>query len=134
MYIKIDENNKVIMQIVDKFAEGLEIDNKTSFNVASVPAVGRDEVLYYHPKVKAFYTEKIELTETQKQAAKIVADARAKKAKAMKWLSDNDWKVNKRTLGEWTETDERWIAYLADRAKARADIDAADAVLATKAD
>jgi hypothetical protein len=32
-------------------------------------------------------------------------------------------------LGEWSEDDERWTSYLADRAKARADIDAADAII-----
>ena len=129
MYIKIDDKNRVIMQIKDKFAEGLTVDNETTFNVAFVPAVERDEVLYFNPYAQTFYTEKHEVTDEQKERAKALNDARAKKAKALKWLADNDWKVNKRMLGEWTEKDERWTAYLADRAKARADIDEAEAVL-----
>ena len=59
------------------------------------------------------------------------ARAEAKKAWATKWLSDNDWKVNKRTLGEWAEDDPRWLAYLEGREKARKAYDDAVAVLET---
>lgn len=31
------------------------------------------------------------------------------------WLADNDWKVNKIVVGEWSTDDERWINYLAER-------------------
>lgn len=130
MYIKIDENKRVIMQIKDKFAEGLEADNKTTFRTASgLFPMKNDEVLYYDAETDTFHTEKVEYTEEQKERAKTIAKARAKKNAALAWLADNDWKVNKRMLGEWAEDDERWVAYLADRAKARADIDEADAVL-----
>ena len=129
MYIKIDENNRVIMQIVDKFAEGLEVDNKTTFRVMGVEitTTERDEYRCYDPVVNTCYTEKVEYTEEQIAKAKAISEARAKKAKALAWLAENDWKVNKRMLGEWAEDDERWIAYLADRAKARAEIDEAEA-------
>ena len=131
MYIKIDENNRVIMQIVDKFAEGLEADNVTTFKVKGVevtPASG-DEYLCFDPVMKVFYTEKVEITEEQIAKAKTIAKANEKKAKALAWLAENDWKINKRMLGEWAEDDERWVTYLADRAKARAEIDEAEAVL-----
>lgn len=130
MYIKINNENRVIMQIAEKFVEGLEADNETTFKVSFVPAVERGEVLYFNPYAQTFYSEKHEVTEEQKERAKTMSEARAKKAKALKWLADNDWKVNKRMLGEWAEDDERWLAYLADRAKARAEIDEADAVFA----
>lgn len=130
MYIKIDDKNKVITQIADKFAERFTADNKTSFKVASVPSVERDEVLYYNPETNAFYTEKKpEPTEEQKATAKARAEARAKKEKALKWLADNDWKVNKHVLGEWTDRDRRWLEYLDGRSAARAAIDEADYVL-----
>lgn len=130
MYIKIDDKNKVVLQIVDKFAEGLTADNKTTFKTVCDPLpLEKGEVLYYDPETDIFRVEKVEITEEQKERAKTISEARAKKAKALKWLADNDWKVNKRTLGEWAEDDERWTAYLADRAKARADIDEADAIL-----
>lgn len=130
MYIKIDDKNKVIMQIADKFAEGLTADNETTFRVDTVPTTAQGERLHYNPENNSFYTEKVEITEEQKEKAKTISNARAKKAKALKWLADNDWKVNKIALGEWTEYDSRWTAYLADRANARADIDEAEVVLA----
>lgn len=130
MYIKIDDKNRVITQIADEFADGFEVDNKTSFKVANVPNVERDYILHYNPETEEFYvSRKSEPTEEQKAIAKAKAEARAKKAKALKWLADNDWKVNKRILGEWSENDERWLAYLADREDVRADIDDADYVL-----
>lgn len=38
-----------------------------------------------------------------------------------KWLNDNDWKVNKVYLGEWTQDDPRWLEYLDKRAQLRAE-------------
>lgn len=32
-----------------------------------------------------------------------------------KWLNDNDYIINKHTLGEYTDTDTRWTNYLAER-------------------
>lgn len=31
------------------------------------------------------------------------------------WLLDNDYKINKHTLGEYSDNDERWTSYLAER-------------------
>jgi len=31
------------------------------------------------------------------------------------WLNENDYKINKHTLGEYTDTDTRWTTYLAER-------------------
>lgn len=130
MYIKINDKNRVVAQIADKFAEHLTEENKTSFKVAIVPSVERDEVLYYNPETNAFYTDKKpEPTEEQKEIAKARAEARAKKAKALKWLTDNDWKVNKHVLGEWTDRDRRWLEYLDGREKARHDIDQAEYII-----
>jgi hypothetical protein len=132
MYIKIDENKRVIMRIADKFAEGMECDNVTTFRVAhNLISVNNDEVLYYNPDTDIFRIEKIEYTEEQIAKTKAMNEAGAKKAKALKWLADNDWKVNKRVLGEWEEEDPRWQEYVEGRIKARADIDEADAVLST---
>ena len=33
----------------------------------------------------------------------------------LKWLADNDWKVNKVVVGEWTKEDPRWLEYLQER-------------------
>lgn len=31
------------------------------------------------------------------------------------WFLENDWKINKVVVGEWLNTDERYISYLAER-------------------
>lgn len=41
----------------------------------------------------------------------------------MGWLSQNDWKVNKVFLGEWADTDPRWVEYKEQRAIKRARLD-----------
>ena len=129
MYIKIDENKRVIMQIADKFAENLEVDNVITFRVEKTLKTENGELLYYNPETNSFYTEKVEYTEEELAKAKAISEASAKKAKALKWLADNDWKVNKVFIGEWTYTDPRWLEYLEQRNKARAEIDAAEAIL-----
>jgi hypothetical protein len=36
-------------------------------------------------------------------------------ADILQWLTDNDWKVNKIVVGEWTKEDPRWLSYLQER-------------------
>lgn len=36
-------------------------------------------------------------------------------ADILQWLADNDWKVNKVVVGEWTKEDPRWLEYLQER-------------------
>lgn len=31
------------------------------------------------------------------------------------WFKENDWKINKIVIGEWTQDDERWTDYLKER-------------------
>ena len=125
MYINIDYKNKVVAQIVDKFAQNLIVDNKTTFKTSNPPVTGKNEVLYFNPTTFSFYTEKVVVTEEQKARMEERKVKNVKKQEALKWLSDNDWKVNKRLLGEWSETDDRWLQYLAERAKMRAQYDEA---------
>ena len=57
----------------------------------------------------------------------ILRDSRQAKTKRIKeieaWLKANDWKFNKVFLGEWEQTDPRWLSYLEERAKLRAERD-----------
>ena len=39
------------------------------------------------------------------------------------WLNQNDWKINKVFLGEWAETDPRWVEYKEQRQIKRARFD-----------
>lgn len=126
MFIRINNNNRVTACIY-KPTKNFEVDGVTTFEVESVPDREENTTLHFNPETKEFYTQEVDTAIVDERKAR--AEAQAKKAEAMKWLTDNDWKVNKRMLGEWAENDERWIAYLEGRAKARAAIDAADAIL-----
>lgn len=57
--------------------------------------------------------------------AEIAQDIRIAKAKRLReidrWLTANDWKINKVFLGEWAEDDPRWTEYLETRAALRAE-------------
>ena len=59
----------------------------------------------------------------------LVASATQEKAEILKWLADNDWKVNKIVLGEWLEDDERVVGYKSERAIKRARMDVLDLIL-----
>ena len=39
------------------------------------------------------------------------------------WLKNNDWKFKKVLIGEWEETDTRWVEYKEQRAVKRARLD-----------
>ena len=132
MYIKIDNKNRVTMMVSDKYSADMVPDHATTFRVqdAEIPPLAvAGEFLCFDPTTRSFYVEKINLTKEQRERIRERATASRKREVALKWLADNDWKVNKRMLGEWSETDERWLAYLADREKVRATIDAAELVL-----
>ena len=127
MIIKIDNDQKVIAEIYGETAKNFIEDGVTIFTVAAVPSREVGKTLHYDPEKKEFYTKEIDAEVIAARQAK--AEARQKKTTALKWLADNDWKVNKRVLGEWTEDDPRWLLYLSGRESARADIDAADVIL-----
>ena len=119
MIITIDSKNRV--RRIHRKAPFPVVNNKATFEVESVPTHEKGTILYFNPETKEFYTEPNRSVE--------ITSAKIKKAWAMKWLADNDWKVNKRTLGEWAEDDPRWLAYLEGREKARAAYDEAEAIL-----
>lgn len=132
MIITINEKQEVISIFK---GEGVEPDNLTSFEVENVPEKEAGQVLCFNPETMEFYgkdREPVDVEAVKARAAKN-AERRAaheKKAAALKWLADNDWKVNKHMLGEWSDDDERWLEYLAGREQARKDYDEAEAVLA----
>ena len=45
------------------------------------------------------------------------------------WLKENDWKFNKVFIGEWEDTDPRWVEYKEQRAAKRARLDEIKALL-----
>lgn len=79
-----------------------------------------DKYSYYAVEDGKFVVKRREPT-TEESIADAEA-ARAKRIRAIeKWLFDNDWKVNKVFLGEWSEDDPRWTEYLTTRAALRAE-------------
>ena len=126
--IKINEDNKVIAVLRGAIAKNVDPDNKTFFNVETAPEFNANEDVYYDPETQVF---RVEARETDEEAARARAEAIAKKHAALKWLADNDWKINKHTLGEWADDDARWLEYLAGREQARREYDEAVAVLNT---
>lgn len=130
MIITINEKNKVISRASGKIFDNAQVDNEKMFSVDDVPSVPETEELHFNPETKEFYTQEKPVTEKPtEEELKARNEARRAKAQALAWLAANDWKVNKRTLGEWSKDDERWKAYLADRAAMRAKIDEAEAIL-----
>ena len=124
--IKINQANKVVAVLRGAIAKNVKADNKTFFNVETAPELKANEDVYYDPKTQAF---RVEERKRDEEAARARGEAMAKKATALKWLTDNDWKINKHTLGEWADDDERWLEYLAGREKARREYDEAVAEL-----
>lgn len=53
----------------------------------------------------------------------------SEKKEILKWLADNDWKINKIVIGEWTVNDTRWIEYLNERFVKRQRLDEVSALL-----
>lgn len=54
------------------------------------------------------------------EKTKSITLAKEELCQIKQWLEDNDWKVNKIVVGEWSTDDERWINYLAERKVKRA--------------
>ena len=129
MILKINKQNRVVFACRDNTKSKLIADGEYVFEVEAIPEFDESKFLFYNPESQEFYTEDKPTPSADVLKRKKIEEAKTKKEKALKWLADNDWKVNKRTLGEWAETDDRWIEYLADRKKARSDYDEAVSVL-----
>ena len=125
--IKINKENKVVAILRGELATTAKIDNTTFFEVESAPKITPRADLYFDPQTRTFNSVEKDLKIIEARA-----EAYKKKTKALKWLSDNDWKVNKNILGEWADDDERWLEYLAGREDARKAYDEAIAILDEK--
>ena len=122
--IKINKENKVAAVLRGALADSAVVDNKEYFVVDDVPSYGQLDELHFDPATQEFSVFVKDLA-----VVKAKAEASAKVKQALKWFADNDWKVNKRTLGEWASDDARWLAYLAEREAVRKAYDEALVVL-----
>lgn len=95
------------------------------FEVENYPDITENEVLYFNPKTLTFYTKDKDTSLKEES----LYYAKKKKQEALVWLEQNDWKVNKHSLGEWTDEDSRWQFYLKGRKIMRDQIDEANKVI-----
>jgi hypothetical protein len=95
------------------------------FEIKESPVIADNEVLYFNPKKQTFYTKDKEASLKEEK----LYYAKLRKKNALAWLVDNDWKVNKHSLGEWTDEDPRWRSYLKIRKIMRNQIDEANMVI-----
>ena len=120
MIIWINENQEVISVASGLVADEMTVDQKTSFRTEQVPTVAAGERLCFDPVKESFYTQKYEAKDSEALRAMrkrmlAVREANKQREEILQWFAENDWKVNKRALGEWAEDDERWVSYLAER-------------------
>ena len=134
MIIWIDQNGEVVSVAQGILEEVTKVDNVTSFSVDALAVHGKNETLHFDPETRTFYTrERKALDEAKKEElTKRLAlrrSAERKREAVLRWFADNDWKVNKRALGEWSSEDPRWLSYLEERKSKREEYDAAEAIL-----
>jgi hypothetical protein len=79
-----------------------------------------DKYGYYAVEDGKFVVKRREPSEDEHAKDALIAKNK-RLAEIGRWLSENDWKVNKVFLGEWEPTDPRWTEYLATRAVLRAE-------------
>lgn len=130
--VGIDKNQEVIF-----FSKGISVEEREgiyTYEISQMPRFEKEKKLFFDPESGEFYTK--DYTEKEKKAMKDALEryrakeeARERKTNALIWLAENDWKINKHILGEWSDTDERWIEYVETRAQKRAEIDEADKIL-----
>ena len=134
MIIGINEKHEILFRASGVAEQAITADGMTCFQVEGIPEVSVGERLLFHPEEKRFYTVvrspiDAEAVEAARERAKTRASAKKAMDRVLQWLAENDWKVNKHTLGEWADDDPRWLEYLEGREKARAEYDAAVAAL-----
>ena len=129
MVIRINEKNEVTAIYRGEMAKAMTADNERYFDVDNIPEVEGNKVLCFDPETREFSTKERVIDEAKAEEYRNRMEAQQKKANALKWLADNDWKVNKHVLGEWTDRDSRWLEYLAGREKARRDIDQVEYII-----
>lgn len=134
MIIVIDENRKIVSSLSGELAERVTPDGTRSFRVERMPILGVGEELLFDPATRAFEIRKKEVPDAEtvqsyRAARKRREQAEKVRTEVLAWFAENDWKVNKFTLGEWEINDPRWTSYLAERLEKRAAYDAAIEIL-----
>lgn len=101
-YIQV-KNNKIVNCVTCAIAPEIknlfiEVQSETPINIGDT---------YLNGKIVAQQQEFVFDTEKIKYRQELNG--------IQKWLADNDWKINKIVIGEWTTEDHRWQSYLEER-------------------
>ena len=107
--------------VLEPVIEREEVDGEIVEREVLKPNGEKKEVIKKRP-ILAPNPEYEQLCLEREKHAK-VKDLVVQKEEILAWFSANDWKVNKIFIGEWLETDTRWVSYLEERAKKRARYD-----------
>ena len=116
-----EEEYTELEDVLEPVIERTEIDGEIVETEVLKPNGEKKEVIKKRP-ILAPNPEYEQLCLEREKHAKI-KDLEAQKEEILAWFSANDWKVNKVFIGEWLETDTRWVSYLEERAIKRARYD-----------
>lgn len=100
--------------------------------VEQVVTTTNDEQLIEETTRLAYFDNNVEISEQEFNARiAVVAEHERRIARLLdekiailRWFKEHDYYINKVVLGEWLATDERYIAYISERAVKRARLDA----------
>lgn len=73
----------------------------------------------YYAVVDGVFTIATKIPTEQEKAADALAAKNKRLTEIQKWFNNNDWLINKVYLGEWDESDPRFVEYLEKRAQLR---------------
>lgn len=77
--------------------------------------LNEEQLAYLQKNVLGAYFINGKLVYKDLEKIKLKQELEKEQADIMQWLADNDWKVNKVVVGEWSKEDPRWISYLQER-------------------
>lgn len=116
-----EEEYTELEDVLEPVIERTEIDGEIVEREVLKPNGEKKEVIKKRPILAPNPNYEQLCLEREKHAK--IKDLEAQKEEILAWFSANDWKVNKVFIGEWLETDERWVSYLDERALKRARYD-----------
>lgn len=106
----------------DLRAENVELPPNAIYKEFEIDNVDRIHLGYsqiingvFHENLSA-YNKHLEEVKQAEQKQEQVNAIKQEMASIISWLNANDYIINKHTLGEYTDTSEKWLNYLSERA------------------
>ena len=129
----LDNNNTIIaMQYVvihnaksktgyDLVADGVELPLNPTYREIEIGNVDRVHLGYSQIINGIFYENEwsynkhLEEVKQAEEKEQVINTYKQEMSSIKSWLNANDYIINKHTLGEYTDTDSRWLNYLSER-------------------